>query len=72
MFLGDKQFINQFQKECFTRVLKGHIQLATKIFPFNIRAELLDSFARQSLWQVGLDYLHGTGRKNKHFLNFLI
>jgi len=30
---------------------------------------LLDSFARQHLWQVGLDYLHGTGHGVGSFLN---
>ncbi len=69
VFLGDTSLINDYQKECFTRVLKGHIQLATQIFPFNTRAELLDSFARQSLWKVGLDYRHGTGHGVGHLLN---
>lgn len=66
VFLGDKNLISEHQKECFTRVLKGHIQLAIKIFPSNIRAELMDSFARQSLWQIGLDYRHGTGHGVGH------
>jgi Xaa-Pro aminopeptidase len=30
---------------------------------------LLDSFARASLWQVGLDYRHGTGHGVGHVLN---
>jgi len=30
---------------------------------------LLDSFARQHLWQIGLDYLHGTGHGVGSFLN---
>lgn len=59
VYLGDKQTITAYQRECFTRVLKGHIQLAMRIFPANTRSELLDSFARQALWNVGLDYRHG-------------
>lgn len=63
VYLGDKSTISDYQRECFTRVLKGHIQLALRIFPVNTRSELLDSFARQALWNVGLDYRHG--KRNK-------
>ncbi len=59
VFLGDTNKITSYQKECFTRVLKGHIQLAIRTFPSGTKAELLDSFARGSLWQAGLDYRHG-------------
>ena len=59
VYLGDCAKIDAYQKECFTRVLKGHIQLAMRVFPIGIKSELLDSFARSSLWQVGLDYKHG-------------
>ena len=48
-------------KECFTRVLKGFISLASCLFPPNTIGARLDSFARQALWNVGLDYRHGTG-----------
>jgi Xaa-Pro aminopeptidase len=44
-----------------TRVLKGHIAIATLVFPQGVAGAHLDSFARQALWQVGLDYDHGTG-----------
>ena len=37
------------------------ISLANCLFPPNTLGARLDSFARQSLWQVGLDYPHGTG-----------
>jgi Xaa-Pro aminopeptidase len=57
------------QKECFTRVLKGMIGLATAVFPAKTKGHCLDSFARQFLWQVGLDYLHGTGHGVGAFLN---
>ncbi|ESO95131.1 hypothetical protein LOTGIDRAFT_215291 [Lottia gigantea] len=59
----------QYQKECFTRVLKGHINLATVIFPNGVKGHMLDTLARTSLWNVGLDYLHGTGHGVGHFLN---
>jgi len=57
------------EKECFTRVLKGMIGLATAVFPAKTKGHCLDSFARQFLWQVGLDYLHGTGHGVGAFLN---
>ena len=48
-------------KDRFTRVLKGHIQLATVKFPDGTTGAALDAFARKSLWDAGLDYDHGTG-----------
>jgi Xaa-Pro aminopeptidase len=48
-------------RENFTRVLKGHIALATARFPKGTTGAQLDGFARRALWQVGLDYDHGTG-----------
>ncbi len=48
-------------KDRFTRVLKGHIGIATAIFPQGTTGAQLDSFARAPLWEVGLDYGHGTG-----------
>ena len=40
------------QKECFTRVLKGHIALASAVFPNKTKGHCVDSLARQYLWQV--------------------
>lgn len=48
-------------KDRFTRVLKGHIALATARFPEGTSGSQLDALARQYLWQEGLDYDHGTG-----------
>src|SRR3954452_4764483 len=48
-------------RDCFTRVLKGHIALATCRFPAGTTGSQLDALARHALWQVGLDYDHGTG-----------
>jgi Xaa-Pro aminopeptidase len=44
-----------------TRVLKGHIGIATLRFPEGVGGSHLDAFARQALWSVGLDFDHGTG-----------
>jgi Xaa-Pro aminopeptidase len=48
-------------RDRFTRVLKGHIAIATAVFPDGTSGAQLDSFARQSLWQAGIDFDHGTG-----------
>ena len=45
----------------FTRVLKGHIGIATARFPAGTSGGQLDTLARQALWQEGLDFDHGTG-----------
>ena len=45
----------------YTRVLKGHIDLAMTKFPKGTRGHQIDSLARYNLWQNGLDYNHGTG-----------
>ena len=47
--------------EAFTRVLKGHIALATARFPENTDGVALDALARAPLWAGGLDFDHGTG-----------
>jgi Xaa-Pro aminopeptidase len=48
-------------RERFTRVLQGHMALATLRFPEGVSGPHLEAFARRALWQVGLDYDHGTG-----------
>lgn len=49
------------QKDRYTRVLKGHIALATARFPEGTTGAHLDALARQYLWEAGCDYDHGTG-----------
>jgi len=44
-----------------TRVMKGHIAIATSVFPQGVGGVHLDALARRALWQAGLDYDHGTG-----------
>jgi Xaa-Pro aminopeptidase len=48
-------------RDRFTRVLKGHIAIATAIFPENTTGAQLDPLARVALWEAGLDFDHGTG-----------
>ena len=44
-----------------TRVMQGHIALATTVFPKGVGGAHLDTLARRPLWLAGLDYDHGTG-----------
>lgn len=48
-------------RDRYTRVLKGHIALATARFPKGTTGSQIDVLARQALWTLGLDYDHGTG-----------
>ena len=48
-------------RDRFTRVLKGHIAIATARFPDGVTGGQLDSLARTALWHEGLDFDHGTG-----------
>ncbi|HEV8054809.1 MAG TPA: aminopeptidase P family protein [Candidatus Limnocylindrales bacterium] len=56
-------------RDRFTRVLQGHIAIATARFPKGTRGSQLDSFARRPLWEAGLDYAHGTGHGVGSFLS---
>ena len=56
-------------KKDYTMVLKGHISLATAIYPQGTRGGQLDILARKSMWDNGINYLHGTGHGIGHFLN---
>lgn len=61
---------NNTHKENYTNVLKGHIALATAIFPENkVTGANLDILARQYLWNEGKDYAHGTGHGVGSFLS---
>ena len=46
---------------CYTHVLKAHIALDQQIFPKGTTGIQLDAITRQSMWNAGLDYAHGTG-----------
>jgi Xaa-Pro aminopeptidase len=56
-------------REHVTRVLAGHIALAMAVFPEGVAGPHLDAFARNALWQAGLDYDHGTGHGVGAFLS---
>ncbi|HYD30318.1 MAG TPA: aminopeptidase P family protein [Azospirillaceae bacterium] len=56
-------------RDRFTRVLKGHIAVATARFPKGTTGSQLDALARLPLWRAGLDYDHGTGHGVGSFLS---
>lgn len=56
-------------RDRFTRVLRGHIAVATAVFPAGTWGAQLDSFARRPLWEAGLDFDHGTGHGVGSFLS---
>ena len=61
--------LTEQEKLDYTLILKGHIALATAVFPEGTRGAQLDVLARMPLWQHHANYLHGTGHGVGHFLN---
>ena len=53
--------VNSELKMHFTNVLRGNLALANAKFLYGCTGQNLDILARQYLWNVGLDYNHGTG-----------
>ena len=60
---------NQTIKDNFTRVLKGHIAVATTDINKDNIGKKIDKRARKFLKQNNLDYSHGTGHGVGFFLN---
>ncbi|MGO9132676.1 MAG: aminopeptidase P family protein [Methylovirgula sp.] len=48
-------------RDRYTRVLKGNIAISRAAFPKGTSGAQIDAFARNALWQAGLDFDHGTG-----------
>jgi Xaa-Pro aminopeptidase len=60
----------QKYREYYTKILKGHLNLAMIKFPKeSVTGANLDILARQFLWQDGDDYPHGTGHGVGSFLS---
>ncbi|MBQ6622557.1 MAG: aminopeptidase P family protein [Mogibacterium sp.] len=57
------------ERRMFTAVLRGHIALASAVFPEGVTGSNLDVLAHLPLWNMGKDYGHGTGHGVGHFLN---
>jgi Xaa-Pro aminopeptidase len=60
---------NKRIKDIFTRVLKGHIAVATFKIKKNTTGSVIDNSARKYLKQIGLNYAHGTGHGVGYYLN---
>ncbi len=60
---------NKRIKNIFTRVLKGHIAVASFNLKKNTCGSIIDAKARKYLKQIDLDYEHGTGHGVGYFLN---
>eukprot|EP00358_Blepharisma_japonicum_P006562 CAMPEP_0202940690 /NCGR_PEP_ID=MMETSP1395-20130829/821_1 /ASSEMBLY_ACC=CAM_ASM_000871 /TAXON_ID=5961 /ORGANISM="Blepharisma japonicum, Strain Stock R1072" /LENGTH=580 /DNA_ID=CAMNT_0049635313 /DNA_START=41 /DNA_END=1783 /DNA_ORIENTATION=+ len=61
-----------WEKECYTRVLLGNLDLERVVWPYGtwgISGADLDILARRRLWKKGLDFQHGTGHGVGHYLN---
>ena len=57
------------QKKMFTAVLRGTMNLAAAKFLYGCRGINLDYLARGPLWEMGLDFKHGTGHGVGYLLN---
>ena len=60
---------NKRIKDIFTRVLKGHIAVASFNLKKNTSGSKIDDKARKYLKEINLDYAHGTGHGVGYFLN---
>lgn len=49
------------EKACFTRVLKGMINLSMLRWPVGLAGRDIESIAREPLWAAGQDFNHGVG-----------
>ena len=56
-------------KSIFTKVLKGHIAVATANLNKYFNGKKIDVLARKSLKKIGLNYEHGTGHGVGFYLN---
>ena len=61
--------LTQEQKDHYTAVLRGNLNLAAAVFKSGCTGLNLDCLARQPLWELGLDYQHGTGHGVGHILS---
>lgn len=56
-------------RECYTAVLRGHIDLLLASFAPGTTGHELDRIAREPIREIGLDYNHGTGHGVGHVLS---
>lgn len=53
--------VTERMRKMYTAVLKGHLNLASAVFKSGCSGVSLDYLARKPLWNMGMDYNHGTG-----------
>ena len=61
--------VDREMKLRYTAVLKGHIDLALTKFPVGTLGNSLEAIARRPIWNLGLDFNHGTGHGVGYLLN---
>ena len=61
--------LSEEQKRHYTAVLRGHLDVAAACFKQGCTGVNLDLLARMPLWELGLDYNHGTGHGVGYLLN---
>lgn len=61
--------LTQEEKEMYTRVLRGNLNLGAAKFHYGCTGTAIDYLARSPLWEAGLDYNHGTGHGVGYLLN---
>ena len=61
--------LTDLEKQVYTLVLKGHIQIELCKFPSGSSGTQIDILARKDMWREGLNYLHGTGHGVGTYLN---
>ena len=59
---------SRLEKEDYTLVLKGHIDLAMAVFPRGTAGCQIDALAREPLWRSKRNFGHGTGHGVGYFL----
>ncbi len=61
--------VTEEMKRHYTAVLRGNLNLAAAVFRYGSTGRDLDSAARMPLWELGLDFNHGTGHGVGYLLN---
>lgn len=61
--------LSEEQKRMFTAVCRGNLRLANARFLQGCTGYSLDVLCREPLWQMGVDYKHGTGHGVGYLLN---
>lgn len=61
--------LTQEMKTDYTAVLRGNLNLAAAVFRHGTTGRDLDSIAREPIWELGLDYNHGTGHGVGYLMN---